>query len=81
MMTMSLISPPTLTTPASSDLLNTEDHIQYLFGYPDGTFGPENNMTRAEVAQMFYNPAAGRRMWRLPRPSTMFPPTPGTPRR
>ena len=37
------------------DLLNTEDHIQYLFGYPDGTFGPENNMTRAEVAQMFYN--------------------------
>ena len=38
-----------------SDLLNTEDHIQYLFGYPDGTFGPENNMTRAEVAQMFYN--------------------------
>lgn len=35
-----------------SDLLNTEDHIQYLFGYPDGTFGPENNMTRAEVAQM-----------------------------
>ena len=38
-----------------SDLLNTEDHIQYLFGYPEGTFGPENNMTRAEVAQMFYN--------------------------
>ena len=38
-----------------SDLLNTEDHIQYLFGYPDGTFAPENNMTRAEVAQMFYN--------------------------
>ncbi len=38
-----------------SDLLNTEGHIQYLFGYPDGTFGPENNMTRAEVAQMFYN--------------------------
>ena len=27
----------------------------YLSGYPDGTFGPENNMPRAEVAQMFYN--------------------------
>lgn len=38
-----------------SDLLNTDDHIQYLFGYPEETFGPENNMTRAEVAQMFYN--------------------------
>lgn len=38
-----------------SDLLNTEDHIQYLFGYPERTFGPENDMTRAEVAQMFYN--------------------------
>ena len=38
-----------------SDLLTTDDHIQYLFGYPEETFGPENNMTRAEVAQMFYN--------------------------
>ena len=38
-----------------SDLLNTKDHDQYLFGYPDGTFGPGLNMTRAEVAQMFYN--------------------------
>ena len=38
-----------------SDLLNTKDHDQYLFGYPDGTFGPRLNMTRAEAAQMFYN--------------------------
>ena len=38
-----------------SDLLNTKDHDQYLFGYPDGTFGPGLNMTRAEAAQMFYN--------------------------
>ena len=34
--------------------LNTRDHIAYLSGYPDGTFGPDRNMTRAEVAQMFY---------------------------
>ena len=34
--------------------LNTTDHIAYLTGYPGGTFGPDNNMTRAEVAQMFY---------------------------
>ena len=35
--------------------LNTDDHIAYLQGYPGGLFGPEDNMTRAEVAQMFYN--------------------------
>ena len=34
--------------------LNTRDHIAYLSGYPDGTFGPDRNMTRSEVAQMFY---------------------------
>ena len=34
--------------------LNTTDHIAYLTGYPGGAFGPNNNMTRAEVAQMFY---------------------------
>ena len=34
--------------------LNTIDHIAYLTGYPNGAFGPNNSMTRAEVAQMFY---------------------------
>ena len=34
--------------------LNTDDHSAYLSGYPDGAFGPDRNMTRAEVAQMFY---------------------------
>lgn len=38
-----------------SDWLNTRDHNAYLNGYGDGTFGPDNNMTRAEAAQMFYN--------------------------
>ena len=37
-----------------SDWLNTKDHIAYMTGYPDKTFGPNRNMTRAEVAQMFY---------------------------
>ena len=35
--------------------LDTENHMKYMVGYPDGTFGPSRNMTRAEVAQMFYN--------------------------
>ena len=35
------------------DALNTTDHYQYLIGYPDGNFGPNKGMTRAEVATMF----------------------------
>ena len=38
-----------------SDVLNTEDHMAYMQGYPDGTFRPTADMTRAEAAQMFYN--------------------------
>ena len=34
-------------------LLNTKDHFEYMFGYPDKTFRPEREMTRAEVAAMF----------------------------
>lgn len=33
--------------------LNKEDHAQYLIGYENATFRPENNMTREEVAVMF----------------------------
>ena len=33
--------------------LNRDDHYTFLVGYPDGTFGPERNMTRAEAAVMF----------------------------
>ena len=35
------------------DVLETENHIVYMTGYPDKRFGPDNNMTRAEVATMF----------------------------
>ena len=38
-----------------SKWLNTTDHIKYLNGYPGGAFGPNDNMTRAEAAQMFYS--------------------------
>lgn len=34
--------------------LNTEDHIAYIAGYRDGTVRPDNNITRAEVAMIFY---------------------------
>ena len=34
-------------------VLNKEDHKAYMFGYPDWTFRPDNNMTRAEATCMF----------------------------
>ncbi|MBR4014995.1 MAG: Cna B-type domain-containing protein [Anaerotignum sp.] len=36
------------------DALNGKDHLNYMVGYPDGTIHPERNITRAEVAMMFF---------------------------
>ena len=36
------------------DGLNREDHYAYLAGYTDGTIRPEGNITRAEVATIFF---------------------------
>ena len=38
-----------------AEKLETVDHIRYISGYPNGSVGPDRNMTRAEAAQMFYN--------------------------
>ena len=34
--------------------LNTEDHYAYIVGYEDGTVRPEGDITRAEVATIFF---------------------------
>ena len=34
--------------------LVTDDHFGYIIGYPDGTVRPENNITRAEIATIFF---------------------------
>ncbi|MBQ7600305.1 MAG: S-layer homology domain-containing protein [Clostridia bacterium] len=36
------------------EMLNGSDHIAYVKGYPDGMVRPSKNITRAEVATIFY---------------------------
>ncbi|MDY3031518.1 MAG: S-layer homology domain-containing protein [Clostridia bacterium] len=40
-----------VTPPAE---LNSEDHVAYIIGYPEGDVRPENNISREEVATIFY---------------------------
>lgn len=37
-----------------SEMLNTDDHFAYIIGYPDGEVKPTGNITRAEVATIFF---------------------------
>lgn len=44
-------------TKSSADtpsVLNSTDHFKYVVGYADGTVRPNGNVTRAQVATMFY---------------------------
>lgn len=45
-------SPVTFVNHKAAEL-NRTDHFIFLVGYTDGTFGPERDMTRAEVTTMF----------------------------
>ena len=42
------------TEPDTPDDLNTVDHFSYVVGYEDGTVMPQKQITRAEVATIFY---------------------------
>lgn len=47
-----------VATPVDTGVANwliTDSHISYMNGDKTGYFNPNNNMTRAEAAQMFYN--------------------------
>lgn len=39
--------------PTDTPLLNRKDHAQYMIGYPDQNFKPDNHMSRQEVTVMF----------------------------
>ena len=36
------------------EILNTEEHFNYLIGYEDGTVHPDGNLTRAEASTIFF---------------------------
>ncbi len=44
----------TFTNSYFTNILETEDHFAYVIGYPDGLVRPEANITRAEVATIFF---------------------------
>lgn len=48
-------NPPTSSGSSSGGLLNRAEHMAYMAGYPDGTFGPERNILRCETAAVFYH--------------------------
>ena len=45
---------PTPTPDPEEPELERDDHYAYIFGYEDNTIRPENDITRAEVATIFY---------------------------
>ena len=45
---------PPPVDPDDKPELNTEDHYAYIVGYEDGTVRPEGEITRAEVATIFF---------------------------
>ena len=49
----SIVADPEVTGVAG--WLQTKEHNGYMGGYGNGVFGPNDNMTRAQAAQMFYN--------------------------
>ncbi|MFZ5597940.1 MAG: S-layer homology domain-containing protein [Bacillota bacterium] len=43
-------------------VVDVEEHRAYIQGYPDGTFRPENNITRAELAAILTRVVSGGRV-------------------
>lgn len=49
----SAVAEPEITGVAQT--LNTRDHNAFFFGYPGERFGPDDTLTRAQAAQLFYS--------------------------
>ncbi|WIV12984.1 S-layer homology domain-containing protein [Proteiniborus sp. MB09-C3] len=44
-----------LISPSAIGFIGALKEKEYISGFPDGSFGPQNNITRAEVVKMLYN--------------------------
>ena len=44
----------TVVIPTTPSQLNSDDHYAYVIGYPDGSVHPNGEITRAEVAAIFF---------------------------
>ena len=74
-------TPPPDPDPGDKPELNTEDHYAYIVGYEDGSVQPEGDITRAEVATIFFRlltDEAGTRSGARPMTTRMCPQMPGT---
>lgn len=47
-------TPSDIPIPSQMPELNKTEHYAYVVGYPDGMIKPENNITRQEVASIFF---------------------------
>ncbi|MCL2046386.1 MAG: isopeptide-forming domain-containing fimbrial protein [Oscillospiraceae bacterium] len=47
-------TPPTIIEDEGPPIGFIEDHVAYMIGYPDDTVRPDRNITRAEVATVFF---------------------------
>ena len=55
--------------------LNGDDHYAYIVGYPDSTVRPQNGITRAEVATIFFRLLTDETPQRKPSTKTNSYPT------
>ena len=53
--------------------LNKAEHYRYIFGYPDGNVRPEYNITREEVAAIFYRLLTKESRMQYRRQTSTFP--------
>ena len=53
-LSLSILTMPAQAVQSGQAPALTQDHVQYMQGFPEGTFQPNTQLTRAQAAQMVY---------------------------